>query len=77
MFNSYYEFVMAELSGLYGEAVLNEMYDIIKLYDLYEGVGAVEVDQEEDYTPTQKKTNFIKKLINCAHNIVCYVGAIA
>ncbi|MGM9536074.1 MAG: phage portal protein [Intestinibacter sp.] len=63
MFNSYYEFVMAELNGVYGEAVLREMYDIIKLYDMYEGIGTIPVAEEEDYTPTQKKTNLIKKLI--------------
>ena len=37
MLNSYQEFVTAELAGLYGSAVLQEMNDIIRLYDIYEG----------------------------------------
>ena len=55
--------IMAELGGLYGSEVLKEMNEIIKLYDIYEGPGQDWIVQEEDYIPTRKKTNYIKKLI--------------
>lgn len=55
--------IMAELGGLYGSEVLKEMNEIIKLYDTYDGPGQDWIIQEEDYIPTRKKTNYIKKLI--------------
>ena len=55
--------IMAELGGLYGNEVLKEMNEIIKLYDIYEGPGQDWIVDEKDYTPTKKKTNYIKKLI--------------
>ena len=55
--------IMAELGGLYGNEVLKEMNEIIKLYDIYEGTGQNWIVDEKDYTPTKKKTNYIKKLI--------------
>ena len=55
--------IMAELGGLYGNEVLKEMNEIIKLYDIYEGTGQDWIVDEKDYTPTKKKTNYIKKLI--------------
>ena len=64
MLNSYQEFVTAELTGLYGSAVLQEMNDILRLYDLYEGrENFIDKTEEKDYTQTEKKTNLIKKLI--------------
>ena len=64
MLNSYQEFVTAELTGLYGSAVLQEMNDILKLYDIYEGREKfIDKPEEKDYTQTEKKTNLIKKLI--------------
>lgn len=64
MLNSYQEFVTAELTGLYGSAVLQEMNDILKLYDIYEGREKfIDKSEEKDYTQTEKKTNLIKKLI--------------
>lgn len=64
MLNSYQEFVTAELTGLYGSAVLQEMNDILKLYDIYEGrENFVDKSEEKDYTQTEKRTNIIKKLI--------------
>lgn len=63
MLNSYQEFVNAELTGLYGSAVLQEMNDILKLYDIYEGRENFITQEEKDYEPTKKQTNFIKKLI--------------
>lgn len=55
--------IMTELGGLYGNEVIKEMNEIIKLYDVYDGPGQDWVIQEEDYIPTRKKTNYIKKLI--------------
>lgn len=55
--------IMTELGGLYGSEVLKEMNEIIKLYDIYDGPGQDWIVQEEDYIPTRKKTNYIKKLI--------------
>ena len=55
--------IMAELGGLYGNEVIKEMNEIIKLYDIYEGSGQNWIVEEEDYIPTKKKTNYIKKLI--------------
>lgn len=64
MLNSYQEFVTAELTGLYGSAVLQEMNDILRLYDLYEGrENFIDKTEEKDYTQTEKRTNLIKKLI--------------
>ncbi|MFQ8632137.1 MAG: phage portal protein [Intestinibacter bartlettii] len=64
MLNSYQEFVTAELTGLYGSAVLQEMNDILRLYDIYEGrENFIDKTEEKDYTQTEKKTNLIKKLI--------------
>ena len=34
-----------------------------KAYDIYEGPGQNWIVEEEDYIPTKKKTNYIKKLI--------------
>lgn len=55
--------IMTELGGLYGNEVIKEMNEIIKLYDTYDGPGQDWIIQEEDYIPTRKKTNYIKKLI--------------
>ena len=55
--------IMTELGGLYGNEVIKEMNEIIKLYDIYEGPGQDWIIDEKDYTPTKKKTNYIKKLI--------------
>ena len=55
--------IMTELGGLYGKEVIKEMNEIIKLYDIYEGPGQDWIVDEKDYTPTKKKTNYIKKLI--------------
>ena len=64
MLNSYQEFVTAELTGLYGSAVLQEMNDILRLYDVYEGrENFIDKTEEKDYTQTEKRTNIIKKLI--------------
>ncbi|TAN64679.1 phage portal protein [Paraclostridium sordellii 8483] len=55
--------IKAELEGLYGSEVLEEFNEIIRLYDIYEGPGQDWLTDEEDYIPTKKKVNYIKKLI--------------
>ena len=55
--------IRMELTGLYGNEVIEEMNKIIKLYDAYEGGGQKWELDATDYTPTVKKTNYIKKLI--------------
>lgn len=57
------DLVRLELDGLYGNEVIHEMNEIIKLYDAYEGSGQKWDIDQQDYTPTVKKTNYIKKLI--------------
>ena len=51
-----------ELGGLYGQTLIKEMSEIINYYDIYDKGQDWYVD-EKDYTPTKKKTNYIKKLI--------------
>ena len=51
--------IMTELGGLYGNEVIKEMNEIIKLYDIYEGTGQNWTVDEKDYAPTKKKTNYI------------------
>jgi len=58
------ELISTELSGLYGQKVLEDMGHIIALYDFYEGRGqdwATATDL--DYRPTKVITNLCKKLI--------------
>ena len=55
--------IRMELTGLYGNEVIEEMNKIINLYDTYEGGGQKWELDTTDYTPTVKKTNYIKKLI--------------
>lgn len=55
--------IQAELGGLYGSEVIREMNEIIRLYGIYEGPGQNWIVDEQDYIPTKKKTNYIKKLI--------------
>lgn len=55
--------IQTELGGLYGSEVIREMNEIIKLYEVYDGPGQNWITDEQDYIPTKKKTNYIKKLI--------------
>ena len=57
------EFIQTEITGLYGNEVIKEMNEIIKLYDIYDGKGQEWNSDELDYIPTKKRTNYIKKLI--------------
>ncbi len=58
------ELIDTELSGLYGQKVLEDMGHIIALYDFYEGRGQDwTVSADLDYRPTKLITNLCKKLI--------------
>ncbi len=56
--------LLAELGGLYGSAVLEDIGKTIRLYNFYEGRGQDwTVASGLDYKPTKKKVNLVKKLI--------------
>lgn len=58
------QMLVAELGGLYGSAVLQDIGRIIKLYDFYDGKGQDwETPAGLDYKPTKKRVNLVKKLI--------------
>ncbi len=58
------EIISTELSGLYGQKVLEDMGKIIALYDFYDGRGQQWSSSGElDYQPTKLVTNLCKKLI--------------
>ena len=54
----------AELGGLYGSAVLQDISRTIELYDFYDGKGQDwNTPAGLDYKPTKKRVNLVKKLI--------------
>lgn len=56
--------LLAELSGLYGQTVLEDIGKTIKLYDFYDGKGQDwDTPKTLDYKPTKKRVNLVKKLI--------------
>lgn len=56
--------ISAELSGVYGSKVLEEMGQIIRLYEFYDGKGQeFNPPSDLDYRPTMLVTNLCKKLI--------------
>jgi len=58
------EIIGTELSGLYGQKVLEDMGHIIALYDFYDGRGQDwQTAADLDYRPTKLITNLCKKLI--------------
>ena len=58
------QMLVAELGGLYGSAVLQDISKTIKLYDFYDGKGQDwETPAGLDYKPTKKRVNLVKKLI--------------
>ncbi len=58
------DIVSTELNGLYGQQVLEDMGQIIALYDFYEGGGQQwQTAAGLDYQPTKLVTNLCKKLI--------------
>ena len=58
------DLVRLELDGLYGNDIINEMNEIINLYEAYEGTGQKWNIDDADYTPTIKKTNIPKSTDN-------------
>ena len=60
--NNITNIINMELGGLYGQTLIKEMSEIINYYDIYDK-GQDWYVEEKDYTPTKKKTNYIKKLI--------------
>lgn len=56
--------VTAELEGLYGSSVLEDMYDIIKLYDIYEHGAEYIPEPSKDYTPVDLRFKTIRALID-------------
>lgn len=64
MYESPMKILLAELSGLYGQAVLEDIGATIRLYDFYDGKGQDwETPKNLDYKPTKKRVNLVKKLI--------------
>lgn len=64
------EWIKTELGGLYGNEVINELSELIRLYQIYDGPGqdwvTEEINEEnirKTYAPTQLITNYVKKLI--------------
>ena len=58
------QMLIAELGGLYGSAVLQDISRTIELYDFYDGKGQDwETPAGLDYKPTKKRVNLVKKLI--------------
>lgn len=58
------QMITAELGGLYGSAVLEDIGKTIRLYEFYDGKGQDwTVASELDYKPSKKRVNLVKKLI--------------
>ena len=57
-------FILAELGGLWGQAVLEDIGKTLRLYEFYDGKGQDwAVPSGLDYKPTKKRVNLVKKLI--------------
>ena len=56
--------LLSEMSGLYGEYVLEDIGKTIRLYDFYDGKSQDwNLPKGLDYKPTKKRVNLVKKLI--------------
>lgn len=55
--------IYAELDGLYGSRVLQDMRDIISLYDVYEH-GADYITEAKDYTPADLKFKYARSILD-------------
>ena len=55
--------VYAELDGLYGSTVLQDMHEIINLYDVYEK-GADYITEAKDYTPADLKFKYARAILD-------------
>ena len=56
--------IKAELEGLYGSNVLQDMKDIISLYDIYENGAEFPKDLNKDFTPADLRFKLAKSIIN-------------
>lgn len=55
--------VYAELDGLYGSKILQDMRNIINLYDVYEN-GADYVTEAKDYTPADLRFKYARSILD-------------
>lgn len=56
--------IKAELEGMYGSAVLRDMYEIIQLYDVYEQGVKYPVETNKDYTPADLRYKITRALLD-------------
>lgn len=56
--------IKAELEGLYGSNVLQDMRDIIELYDVYDNGCEFPKDVNKDFTPADLRFKLSKQIIN-------------
>lgn len=56
--------VSAELEGLYGTNVLQDMHNIIRLYDVYDKGAEYTTESSKDYTPANLRYKAAKSLLN-------------
>lgn len=56
--------IKTELEGLYGTSVLQDMYDIIKLYDIYDKGAEYATEATKDYIPANLRYKKTKSLID-------------
>lgn len=67
----YQNLIRMELSGIYGHSMLQEMDEIIRYYELYEGRRTAEAGDDTSGSPKITRTNWIKKLINDESRHMC------
>lgn len=56
--------ITAELEGLYGTNVLQDMQNIIQLYDVYENGAEYKAEASKDYVPANLRYKTAKSLLN-------------
>lgn len=70
MLSSYQELIRMEIGGIYGAAVVREMGEIIRCYELYEGKHPA-VHAGDTAKRSCVHSNYIKKLINDESRYMC------
>lgn len=65
---SYMDLIRAEIGGIYGQAVLGEMDEILRFYRVYDGK---ETQSAHSAVGQKARTNWIKKLINDESRYMC------
>lgn len=56
--------IKAELEGLYGSRVLQDMYEVIEFYDIYENGAAYVQEGSNDYTPADLRYKTTRSLLD-------------